>query len=31
MKMGKIEELYPEWQSFQPLKDEKQQRLDRKK
>ena len=28
--MGKIEELYQEWQSVQPLKEEYQQRLDRK-
>lgn len=28
--MSKIEQLYAEWQSLQPLKDEYQQRLDRK-
>ena len=28
--MSKIEQLYAEWQSLQPLKDEYQQRLNRK-
>ena len=28
--MSKIEQLYTEWQSLQPLKDEYQQRLNRK-
>ena len=30
MRMGKIEELYQEWQSVQPLKEEYQQQLNRK-